>query len=279
MNSSSIAFRLGMGFASVILLALVPLAAALAGLAAWGIALAAVVAIAVGAAIAWSAVRSITRPLNRALLAAQNLAAGKLDGAPARYMAADELGQLQKAQEAMRDMLKTVIAEIGRMSREHDAGDIDVVIDTSRFEGELRTMAHGVNQMVAGHIAVKKKAMACVAEFGRGNFAAQLEIFPGKKAFINEIVEQVRGNLVGLIAEMNRMSAEHDKGDIDVVIDAARFDGDFRTMAHGINQMVAGHIAVKKKAMACVAEFGQGNFDAPLESFPGKKSFINDTIE
>jgi methyl-accepting chemotaxis protein len=43
--------------------------------------------------------------------------------------------------------------------------------------------------------------------------------------------------------------------------------------------MVAGHIAVKKKAMACVKIFGEGDFDAPLEQFPGKKAFINDTIE
>ena len=49
---------------------------------------------------------------------------------------------------------------------------------------------------------VKKKAMACVAEFGRGNFDAELEQFPGKKAFINEIVEEVRGNLKGISADL-----------------------------------------------------------------------------
>ncbi len=53
-------------------------------------------------------------------------------------------------------------------------------------------MAQGVNDMVAGHIQVKKKAMACVAEFGKGNFKAPLEQFPGKKAFINETIEQMR---------------------------------------------------------------------------------------
>ncbi|MBB4125607.1 methyl-accepting chemotaxis protein [Xanthomonas translucens] len=169
--------------------------------------------------------------------------------------------------------------EIGRMTREHDAGDIDVVIDGQRFEGEFRAIAEGINRMVGDHITTKKKAMACVAEFGRGNFQAPLESFPGKKAFINETIEQVRRNLLGLIAQMNHMSAEHDAGDIDVTIDSARFDGDFRSMADGINRMVAGHIAVKKQSMACVAEFGRGNFDAPLARFPGKKAFINDTIE
>jgi methyl-accepting chemotaxis protein len=177
------------------------------------------------------------------------------------------------------DRIQQVNAQLGSMSSTHDAGDIDAKIDAEKFVGEFRTMAEGINTMVGGHIAVKKKAMACVAEFGRGNFDAPLDKFPGKKAFINETIEQVRANLKGLIAQMNRMSKEHDAGDIDVTIDTEKFQGDFRTMAQGINDMVAGHIAVKKKAMACIAEFGRGNFEAPLDKFPGKKAFINETIE
>ena len=177
------------------------------------------------------------------------------------------------------DRIQQVNAELNRMSKAHDAGDIDAIIDVEKFQGEFRAMTDGINVMVGGHIAVKKKAMACVAEFGRGNFDAPLDRFPGKKAFINETIEQVRGSLKGLIAQMNHMSKEHDAGDIDVTIDTEKFQGDFRTMAQGINVMVAGHIAVKKKAMACVAEFGRGNFDAPLDRFPGKKAFINETIE
>ena len=140
-------------------------------------------------------------------------------------------------------------------------------------------MAQGVNEMVQGHIAVKKKAMACIAEFGKGNFEADLEKFPGKKAFINDKIERLRTNLKSFIAEMKHMSDEHNKGDIDVAIPVEKFEGAYRTMAQGVNEMVQGHIAVKKKAMACIAEFGKGNFEAALERFPGKKVFINDTIE
>ena len=179
----------------------------------------------------------------------------------------------------IRGNLTGMVAEVNRMSTEHDAGDIDVVIDTQRFTGDFRRMAEGINAMVAGHIAVNKQAIACVSEFGRGNFTAQLPLLAGKKRFINETIEQVRGNLTGLIGEINHMSAEHEAGDIDVVIDSTRFDGDFRSMALGINQMVGAHIAVKKLAMGVVAEFGRGNFDAPLAQLPGKKAFINDTVE
>jgi methyl-accepting chemotaxis protein len=177
------------------------------------------------------------------------------------------------------DSLSGLVGEMNRMSAEHEKGDIDVAVDAARFQGAYGDMARGVNQMVGAHIAVKKKAMAVFGEFGRGNFDATLEALPGKKRFINDTVEQVRRNLKELIAELNRMSAAHDAGEIDAVIDAARFAGDFQQMALGVNAMVAGHIAVKKKAMACVAEFGRGNFEAPLERFPGKKAFINETIE
>ncbi|MGQ0597517.1 methyl-accepting chemotaxis protein [Aquabacterium sp.] len=192
---------------------------------------------------------------------------------------AGSFGALQSDVQSLQRKLLTMIAEMNRMSSQHDLGDIDAVINAEQFDGDFRSMAQGINQMVGGHIAVKKKAMACVAEFGRGNFNAPLDAFPGKKAFINETIEKVRHNLKGLILEMNRMSSEHDRGDIDVVIDAEKFEGDFRTMAQGINDMVGGHIAVKKKAMACIAEFGRGNFEAPLDAFPGKKAFINETIE
>jgi len=261
--------------------------------------------------------RMITRPMTQMTDAAESIAAGDVNHTVDHH-SGDEIGMLAEALRKMVSMLKIhvseaerivagdlgvtvttasekdalgkalanlvhilqgLMSEMRRMSEQHDLGDIDAAIDSSRFQGDYQKVAQGINDMVAGHITVKKKAMACIAEFGRGNFEAPLEKFPGKKAFINDTIEQVRSNLMSLMAEMAHMSQEHDAGDIDVKIDTAKFQGDFRKVAQGINDMVAGHITVKKKAMACIAEFGRGNFEAPLEKFPGKKAFINETIE
>jgi methyl-accepting chemotaxis protein len=177
------------------------------------------------------------------------------------------------------DSLAGLIAEMARMSGEHERGDIDAAVEVSRFQGAFRTMAEGVNAMVGAHVDAKRRALAVFAEFGRGHFDADLERLPGKKRFINETIDRVRANLKELIDELNRVSGQHDAGEIEAAIDAERFAGDYRAMAEGINRMVAGHIEVKRKAMACVAEFGRGNFDARLERFPGKKAFINETME
>jgi methyl-accepting chemotaxis protein len=168
---------------------------------------------------------------------------------------------------------------MNRMSAEHERGDIDAVVDDAGFRGAYAEMARGVNGMAQAHIGVQRKAVGIFAEFGRGRFDAVLEPLPGKKRFINETVEQVRGNLQGLVAEMGRVSAEHERGEIDAAIDAARFEGQYQAMARGINEMVGAHLAMTRQALAVVDGFGRGEFDAPMPTLPGKKRFINEVVE
>ncbi len=134
------------------------------------------------------------------------------------------------------DALNGLIAEMNRMSLEHDQGDIDSRIDTARFQGAYKTMAEGVNNMVLGHIAMNKKAMTCVKSFGEGDFEAPLEQFPGKKVFINETIEQVRRNLKALIADTKLLSEAAIKGQLTTRADASKHQGDFRKIVEGVNQ-------------------------------------------
>jgi len=211
------------------------------------------------------------------------LAAGEL-GVRLSAQSGDRHGQvLADAINRLIDSATQPVAQLATsvraMAADHDRGEIDTVLPAERFKGEVHLAASAINTMVCQHIAVKKQAMACVQAIAMGDFAAPLEKLPGKKAFINDVVEMLRRNLVGLISEMNDMSAAHETGDIDVTLSPDRFHGDFATVARGINHMVSEHIAVKKKAMACIKAFSEGDFDAPIEQFPGKKAFINDNIE
>ncbi|NVZ60681.1 HAMP domain-containing protein [Pseudomonas gingeri] len=208
----------------------------------------------------------------------ERLVAGQLDSVTdgsRGVVASGLLGAMQQ----LSITLNRLITEMNRMSAEHDKGDIDVQIEVGRFAGSYGLMAQGINEMVNGHISVKKQAMACIKSISEGDLDAPLPAFPGKKAFINVTIEQLRSTIMALIEEMRRMSDEHEKGDIDVQIDAQRFQGSYRQIAQGINDMVNGHISVKKQAMACIRAFGEGDLSAPLARFPGKKAFINDNIE
>ncbi len=238
-------------------------------------------AVAVGFLITAWIVRDLKRilggdPAKMALFGAQ-LAQGDLTATLS--VDAKDKSSLAASLQAVRVTLQSLIGDMNVMAAEHDKGDIDVVIDEQKFAGSFQEVARGVNGMVAAHIGVKKKAMAVVKAFGEGDFEAPMEQLPGKKAFINDTIETMRGNIKLFIAQMAHMSDEHEKGDIDVVMEVDKFKGAYKVMAQGVNDMVNGHIAVKKKAIAVVKAFGAGDFEYPLEQLPGKKAFINDAIE
>jgi methyl-accepting chemotaxis protein len=144
-------------------------------------------------------VRSARRSAQAARAAADAVARGDLS-VSAAIEGRDEFAVVARSFEKARITLNELIAQMNQMSAEHQRGDIDVVIDTGRFDGEFRSMAAGVNEMVGAHIAVKKLALGVVAELSRGNYDAPLAPLPGKKAFINEVIEQVRQRLAAAAA-------------------------------------------------------------------------------
>jgi methyl-accepting chemotaxis protein len=177
------------------------------------------------------------------------------------------------------DSLTSLIEEMNRMSHEHDLGEIDASIVVERFEGAYQTMAKGVNVMVGGHIAVKRKAMACVAEFGRGNFEAALEKFPGKKAFINETIEQVRSNLKALIADANALSKAAVEGKLSTRADLARHQGDFRKIMEGVNETLDSVLAPVEEAAEVLGRLAKRELSARVRgNYQGDHAKIKDAL-
>ncbi|MFM2125836.1 MAG: hypothetical protein RL328_2287 [Acidobacteriota bacterium] len=173
------------------------------------------------------------RSLNAIVEQAEALGAGNLKH-PAFERPSEEK-VLASAMIELRRILQAFIDEMQNMSRQHDLGDIDVTMQSDNFLGAYKEMADGVNAMVNGHIAVKKKAMACVKAFGEGNFDAPLERFPGKKAFINDTIEQVRSNLKQVASDTLMLSEAASQGKLNIRADAAQHKGDYRKIVDGIN--------------------------------------------
>lgn len=181
--------------------------------------------------------------------------------------------------EQLRGNIKSFIAEMQQMSQQHDLGEIDVRIDTSKFTGAYAEMAQGVNEMVGAHVSEKEEVTQLMRMLGDGDFDVQIQQYPGKKAEINKNLDRLKGKLKGAVDSVKWVTNEHALGNIDMSLHAHLFKGGFAELATSVNNIVAGQMELTEKALACVKEFGEGNFDAPLEKFPGKKAFVNEAIE
>jgi methyl-accepting chemotaxis protein len=218
-----------------------------------------------------------TETLHKTGMSIQALSQGnfstKLDALPG------DLAILSQGFEGLKTNVQALIQEISVMSADHANGETETRMDTQHFEGDFKTIANGVNAIVSTYVSETEKFIAVMDSIGRGDLTAQLEAMPGKKAAMNKSVDRIRGNLKGIVDSVNWVNAEHEKGNIDMTLRADMFKGQFSLLATSINNIVAGHIELNQKAMACVQAFGDGNFDAPLEQFPGQKAEINKTIE
>jgi methyl-accepting chemotaxis protein len=165
-------------------------------------------------------------------------------------------------------ILKGFVESLQYVTNEQTKGDIDALLDTECFRGFYQAMAQGINGMVVGNIQDNNKAMACIKAFGEGDFDAPLARFPGKKAYINETVEQVRDNLNALIADTSLLSEAALDGRIQTRAEAKKHKGDFRKIVEGINatlETIVTPIITVKAAVDSIStaakEISAGNAD------------------
>ena len=175
--------------------------------------------------------------------------------------------------------IKLLEYETNHMLEEHNRGEIDAFIPVEKFQGAYANIAKSINEVVASHIAVKKKAMACVAEFANGNFEAPLEKFPGKKAFINDNIERLRTNTKALIVDANVLSKAAVEGRLATRADASKHQGDFRKIVEGVNQTLDSVIGPLNVAAKYVDDISKGNIPAKItDTYNGDFNTIKNNL-
>jgi methyl-accepting chemotaxis protein len=160
--------------------------------------------------------------------------------------------------------LDGLVQSLQYVSQQHDEGDIDCTVDDTRFKGGYADMARGINQMVAGHIEMNKKAIDVVKAFGEGNLDVVLEPFPGKKAFVNEAIEEVRANIKALVDDASSLAKAAVSGDLSVRADTTKHHGDFLKVVQGVNNTLDAVINPLNVAAQYVADIAKGHIPAKI---------------
>lgn len=223
------------------------------------------VAIAIGL-FCWSFARNLIRQLggepDELAKLADSFANGDIKH---KVVVADnDQSSIARSVKTLQSTLESLVQSLNDVSQQHDAGDIDVTVDANRFKGAYAEMANGINKMVAGHIEMSKKSLACVKKFGEGDLQAKLERFPGKKAFVNEAVEEVRKNINALVVDVNMLAQAAVEGKLSTRADVTKHEGDFRKIVQGFNETLDAVIAPLNVAASYVESIAEGNIPSKI---------------
>lgn len=139
-------------------------------------------------------VRGITRPLGQAVQAADDVAAGRLDGVLTSN-SKDETGLLITALGKMQTVLAQFQDAQTEMSRQQDLGAMDYRIPTQKLPGTYGVMAQNVNNLVHSNIALTMKTVELAAGYADGKLDASMDRLPGQKVRISEAMDKVQKSL------------------------------------------------------------------------------------
>jgi methyl-accepting chemotaxis protein len=146
---------------------------------------------------------------------------------------------LMAALTAMAGRINSVIAAQTTMSVEHERGNIDYRIDASVLPGSYSELAKMSNELVEGHLKATLLLVSVLQDYGRGNFASDMPVFPGKKADLTRAAAEAKKNLLAINMELKRLVDAATSGDFAARGDATAFENVFREMVSGMNQVMA----------------------------------------
>jgi methyl-accepting chemotaxis protein len=188
-------------------------------------------ALAVGAALAWALSRSITRPLNHAVLVAQTVAAGDLTSR-IEPGSEDEVGQLLDALKAMNASLLQTVTEvrtgtdtIATASKQIAAGNMDL---SSRTEEQASSLEETASSMEELNATVRQNA----------DNARQANALAEAASGVAARGGVVIGQVVGTMGEINASARQI--ADIISVIDGIAFQTNILALNAAVEAARAG---------------------------------------
>ena len=227
-------------------------------------------------------IAGIVVPLSTITLATTELAKGNLN-INTNSNSKDELGVLSRNFMTLTSSINDIIVSMDEMAHQHTLGDIEHFIEVTRFQGSFRTVVEGVNDMVDSHIRVKKNAMGCVEAIGKGDFSATIDQLPGKKAFINGVLNNLSTNIKGINLEISDLINTASAGNLSKRIDVNKYSGDWAKLMSDLNNFINTVVTPINEVSGVVSEMSKGNLSARMSGdyngdFLALKENINSTL-
>lgn len=152
-------------------------------------------------------------------------------------------------------------------------GDVKVKVDV-QTKDEIGSLARSFSAMIENILA-----QATIAEhLAMGDMSVEVGI-KSEDDLLGCKLSEVVINLRLLINEITQMHQNQKAGDIEALIPAEKFQGAYRELAEGVNQVVELHVKNILSILTILGAYAEGDFAPVLEKLPGKQAVANEKLD
>ncbi len=197
-----------------------------------------VAALLIGIIMGWLITKSIIKPIEACVDAANKIAAGNTD-VHLDTSAKDETGVLQAAMNKMAEAIQSLIKDANMLSEAAIAGKLATRADASKHQGDFQKIVAGVNETLDAVIGPLNVAAEYVDRISKGDIPPRItDSYSGD---FNEIKNNLNGCIDAvnaLVADANMLAKAAMEGKVNTRADASKHLGDFRRVVDGVNNTI-----------------------------------------
>ncbi len=229
-------------------------------------------------------IKKIIRPITSLVTTANEISKGNID-VEISSNEQDEIGELSRAFGNVVNTIKTLLKDISYVTSEiSEHGDIDARIDENKFQGGYKEVSKGINIALQDLIGELLSVVNCMNEYAKGNFHVNIKQYPGKKAVVNESVNELRSNLQNIVTDINNLALAISKGDLNVKINNEKYSNDWAKMANGLNEVLLKVVTPLYETINVLGSISKGDLSLRMTGeyegeFNNIKVSLNNTLD
>lgn len=183
------------------------------------------------------ALQSVMKPLISLSKLTNEVSEGSFD-VSFEYKAKDEIGKLGINILSLVNTFKSMLLDIDDMYSNHEDGDIEYKIDSSKYTGDFKKVSDGINEMINSYVEATREILRTIQNYADGDFDSTLNQFPGKKAIANDVANNVCNNLKKVQSSVMFLVDKTIDGELNQRLDDSLFNGGWKDIISGMNNVL-----------------------------------------
>ena len=209
----------------------------------------------------------ISKPIKKVSTILSEVANGNLNVNINRAnLSKDEIGLLTQSMCNLVDTIEAIHDDVLEFTHHHnDLGDFEFEMNKDKFKGAFKELVDAISVTHKGAEDEGWLYHEAMTDIGNGVFDKKMKQMPGKRIITNQAIEKLQGIMQELTSDLNMMiEAAAVKGDLNFHVDENKYDGGWRTIVKGLNDIAAAVAEPIRCLEIALREMEKGNFD--LES-------------
>jgi methyl-accepting chemotaxis protein len=178
------------------------------------------------------------------------------------------------------DAINALVADASLLAQAGVEGRLSTRAETARHQGDYRKIIQGVNDSLDAIVGPLNMAAGCMDRIARGDIPEKIaEDYNGDFGAVKNNLNRCIDSINGLIADANTLSNAAVQGNLNIRTDESKYQGDYRTIIHGMNATLQGFATPMKEIGDTLDRLANKNFAETIETeYPGAYGELRDNM-